>query len=180
LLFFSHGCHPTRATRSFPSNSSFLLCWRQWMDVRKGSMAVMILGFQLFVASVACLLCLVGSLYLGTATYDWVHLNCSTKFICWGHNFYWSLVMSKLLLRSRWYCLSVRNLRSTISFFTNRRSTSFALMGSINPYIWLRLNHLLISKKNRPLLCGFKGKNPGIYLTWHECSEQVLGFKEVH
>jgi hypothetical protein len=26
LLFFSHGCHPTRATRSFPSNSSFLLC----------------------------------------------------------------------------------------------------------------------------------------------------------
>jgi hypothetical protein len=23
----------------------------------------------------------------------------------------------------------------------------------------------------------FKGKNPGVYLTWHECSKQVLGFK---
>ena len=30
-----------------------------------------------------------------------------------------------------------------------------------------------------PYYVVFKGKNPRVYLTWHECSEQVLGFKNV-
>ena len=37
----------------------------------------------------------------------------------------------------------------------------------------------MISHKMSPYYVVFKGKNPGVYLTWHECSEQVLGFKNV-
>ena len=30
-----------------------------------------------------------------------------------------------------------------------------------------------------PCYVVFNGKKPGIYMSWHECSEQVLGFKNV-
>jgi len=41
----------------------------------------------------------------------------------------------------------------------------------------LRLITILISQKMAPCYVVFHGKQPGIYRTWYECSEQVLGFK---
>ena len=65
----------------------------------------------------------------------------------------------------------MRNLGSTICFIPNRRSSSSALMASFKPYT------LFHFRGNGPFLCCFQGNKPGIYMAWHECSEQVLGIK---
>ena len=41
----------------------------------------------------------------------------------------------------------------------------------------LRLITILISQKMASCYVVFHGKQPEIYTTWYECSEQVLGFK---
>ena len=41
----------------------------------------------------------------------------------------------------------------------------------------LRLITILISQKMTPCYVVFHGKQPGIYRTWYECSEQVLELK---
>ena len=64
--------------------------------------------------------------------------TCTVILLLWFLGLHWC----------HWWCWSsVRDLRSTICFIANRRSSSSTLMASFMHYIWLRLNHSFISQK---------------------------------
>jgi len=138
LLLFSHVYHQTHLNHPFSSNN--------WVISKVMAENGWSVGFHTshdFGFLLVCLLCLFFSFGWQppmTCLYEWNHQIHKLRPLL----FFLLPVMSHMLFITCWSLSLVRNLRSTIWFNPNRRSSSSALMPILIAYIWLRLNHYFI------------------------------------
>ena len=80
-----------------------------------------------------------------------------------------------------WWCWSsVGDLRSMICFTANCRSSSSTLMASFMLYIWLRLNHCLISQKWQCTMLFPMGRLLGFTWVGRSAVSMFLGWEMIY